>query len=235
MSRVGIVRIVRSQLALAILSVAACSGIRPLDVAALTRSRPRTIAVAVSETPGLLTESGGLPTNPIIPVAMVIASSASIQHASANAEARRAMGIEDPASMVRGVVFGALVQRLGVLSANTRSFATAAEKPEAVASDAHGADLILDVRTTRWGIRVTRAYNALWLEYVGTMRLINGRTGAVLAEGSCSTPGPGADDELPPLQPQIGDGFQLKQELWVIATRCTDKYLTRVLRLSPKS
>jgi len=183
----------------------------------------------------MLTESGGLPIIPIIPIAMAIASTASIRHASANADARRAMGIEDPALMVRGVVFGALVQRLGVLQANTRSFATAAQTPEGVASDARGADLIIDVRTTRWGIRVTREYNALWLEYTGTMRLIDGRNGAVLAEGGCSAPGPGADDELPPLQPQIGDGLQVTRELWVIATRCADKYLTRVLRLSPAS
>jgi hypothetical protein len=220
---------------LAIFSVAACSGIRPLDVAALTRSQPRTVAVAVSQPPDLLTESGGIPLLPSL--ALAVASSASVQRASVHPDGLAAMGVADPAVIVRGLVFGPLVQRLGVPQTNTRSYATAAQTPEAVASDARRADLIIDVRTTRWGIRVTRESNALWLEYLGTMRLIDGRSGAVLAEGTCATPGPGSDDEFPALQTEnlATDAWLLKQELWVLANRCATRYLTRVLRLPPPS
>ena len=137
---------VRAWGALAILSVAGCSAgvVRPLDVAALKRSGPRAVAVAVSEVPDLYTESAGIPLLPVGPLAMAVAGTASVRHASAKADTLRAMGVEDPAVMVRGLVVAA------------------------------------------------REYNSLYLDYVGTLRLIDGRSGAVLAEGFCSTPGSGS-------------------------------------------
>ncbi|HEY5089040.1 MAG TPA: hypothetical protein VIK30_03680 [Polyangia bacterium] len=210
--------------------------VRPLDVAALKRSGPRAVAVAVSEVPDLYTESAGIPLLPVGPLAMAVAGTASVRHASAKADTLRAMGVEDPAVMVRGLVVAALVQRLGLPESDTRSFVTAAPTPEAMVSEHRGVDLIIDVRTARWGLRSTREYNSLYLDYVGTLRLIDGRSGAVLAEGSCSTPGPGSDDQFPVLAPEnLADGWLLKQELWVAANRCANHYLARVLRLSPES
>jgi|HubBroStandDraft_2_1064218.scaffolds.fasta_scaffold120028_2 hypothetical protein len=219
-----------------VLSVAACSGgeaaFRPLDVAGLNRSGPRTVTAAISYMPPFVVESQGMYLIGGGRLGPLIASSVIAQQEAGKLAALREAGVEDPAAVVRGILVSALVQHLGLKESNRGPFFTTATAPEAIAGDYRGADLVVDFRTVRWGLRATRS-NHLWLDYLGRLRLIDGRSGAVVAEGSCSTPGPDSDEVEPPvyLAWAFEDGAMLKGELWHTANRCADDFLARVLRL----
>ncbi len=216
------------------LAAGACGGaaFRPLDVAALRQSRPRTVVAAISGPPTFVVKSGAMTLIPGGQLARVVVGQVMRQEAAGRAVMLRDAGFEDPAALVRAFILPRVVQRLGLQEIDPGSSVTAATAPEAVAAAYRGADLVVDVRTEKWGLGATRT-NRLWLEYVGTLRLIDGRTGAVLAEGSCTNPEPASDDleNLAFLAWAFEGGARLKQELWSTANRCADELLARVLRL----
>ena len=65
--------------------------------------------------------------------------------------------------------------------------------------------------------------------YDGTLRLIETRTGNVLAEGFCSFHPAESDDAPTRAQLLAGKGFVLKQMLQSIVDFCSDDYRTRIL------
>jgi hypothetical protein len=182
--------------------------LRPLDVAALGRSGPRTVSAVSAKTPPFMTSAGG----------QMVAMSPMIS-SIVNERSRGAVdvGMEgfDPANIGRPLVLAGLVQRFGLRRV-----------------DQAEADVIIDLRTVQWGLTANRDNN-YWLDYVGTLRVIDGRTGAVLAEGTCTSPAPRSDADQPPSLLAWGlDGAGLlRRELWKTADRCAADYLTRVLKL----
>jgi hypothetical protein len=198
--------------------------LRPLDAAALARSSPRTVIVAVSNPPIFDVSWNGNPAFSLAVNALLF-----VQH-EGTANGLRASGFGDPAATARPFLVTALARRFAVREMNRGTFATVAEEPAAIARDYPGADLIVDVRTLKWGL-ITRRDDRLWLQYVGRFRLIDGRSGSVLAEGTCANPEPRGDSEQPPvyLEWTFDGGAKLKQELWATANRCVGEYLTRVL------
>ena len=199
---------------------AGCAGqgaIRRLDAAALARSAPSSVAVAVSDSPPFVMASAPqfLPIPGGTLAALSTTTALGIQQAGRAAKLRGAVAL-DPAEMSGAFVVDALKQQLNLQ----------------VQPDPSAADLLVQLRTLKWGLLANRE-NALWLQYEGTLRLLDRRTGAVLAEGSCSNPPPRSDTEQPPVYMAwvFEDGALLKQELWKIANRCADEYITRVLAL----
>lgn len=141
-------------------------------------------------------------------------------------------GIGDPAATARGVITGALVQRFGVREMNRGQFHPATDDPTALAAAYRGIDLVVDVRTLDWGLIAGRD-DRQWLKYDARLRLIDGRTGAVLAEATCSNPEPRSDIDQPPvfLAWTYDAGALLKQELWATSNRCISAYLSGALRM----
>ena len=217
----------------AALCLAACASsrtFRPLDVDALTRRAPRTVIVAISDTPPFRRTAAAR----FVPIPMGPGQALWVGalHAAMAHPGVRSSTIFDPSTAAGTFIVNALVQRFGLRETDRGEVVTVAATPEALANDYRGVDLILDIRTIDWGLLANRD-NRLRLAYVGTFRLIDGRTGAVLAEETCSNPEPRSDTEQPPvLEAWVFEGAALlRQELWATATRCADDFISRVLRI----
>lgn len=185
---------------------------QPLDVGALTQAAPRTVAAAIAAPPPF--EMSGSPTFvPFAPLAGAIVTQAAGGAPSVNSGLERF----DPATVAKPFVMDGLTQRFGL-----------SEVPRGAAT----ADLTVELKTAKWGLIATRD-DRYWLSYVGTLRLIDGRTGNVLAEGTCANPAPRSDaEQLPAALAWAFEGAaMLQQELWKTANRCADDYLSRVLRI----
>ena len=143
--------------------------------------------------------------------------------------------IEDPMDRIREDLADTLAEKLSieVLESEGRTKATA---PADVIKDHPGADLILDVRTFKWGIRRAEAESArgevhFAAAYEGSFRLIDARKGAVVAETTCAVQfkyGDGA----PTLNELFEDDCaRLKKGLIGSAHTCAKRYRTRALGL----
>jgi hypothetical protein len=93
------------------------------------------------------------------------------------------------------------------------------------------ADLVLDVRTTRWGVSPTSATRYA-IHYQGRLRLIDTRRRAVVADGTCVV-----EPDHQPNDPSWdalmwNDAASLKERLWKVIERCADDYRTRVLGMT---
>jgi hypothetical protein len=174
---------------------AGCAKRLTLDRAALLASQPRTLVVAQARSPrvdaaglakvgdpGLVFWSGGLG-------AVALAGRAQVANRKRVAW-MNSCGVEDPAEEMRETIADDLANTLSLhLLESDR--VTAAKDPEELIDDYGGADLILDIRTAKWGIHQVNnkpSPNGLVrfaVGYEGTVRLIDARTRAVIAQGTC--------------------------------------------------
>jgi len=191
------------------LAAGACATrhLQPLDQDALRASRPRTLAVAAFRGPPMTSEgraSERVHTYDVVPwIIYVPAGALAMAGRNEKANQRRARwmkgcGIDDPVEEIRETVADDLVTTLSleVLASNRR---TKSKNPDGVIDDYPGADLILDVRTTRWGIHRIKTSNSdgkvrFAVGYDGSVRLIDARTRAVVADADCSVQFSNGDD-----------------------------------------
>lgn len=90
--------------------------------------------------------------------------------------------------------------------------------------------LLLEVQTSRWGFQAVR-FAHYGTFYEGTLRLIDLRTKAVMAEGTCVSY-PTDTPDAPILEALFSDHARiLKEQLNVLESFCTDDYRTRILGL----
>ena len=185
---------------------------QPLDVGALAHAAPRTVSVAIAATPPF--ETSGSPK--FVPFS-VLGGAVVTQAAGGAAPVKNGLERFDPAKVAKPFVLDGLTQRFRLTE---------------VARGPAAADLIVELKTVEWGLLATRD-DRYWLSYVGTLRLLDGQTGIVLAEGTCANPAPRSDTDQPPvaLAWAFEGGALLQQELWKTANRCADDYLSRVLRI----
>jgi len=99
-------------------------------------------------------------------------------------------GSEDPVDEIRETIGEELAQALS-LHLVASDHRTKAKDPDDVIKDYPGADLILDIRTSKWGIHrfngaSVRGEVHFAVLYEGSVRLIDARKQAVVAEGTCS-------------------------------------------------
>lgn len=219
---------------------AACATKRPpLDLAALRASQPRTIVVAQARSPPLKAEGPAM--EGLMGVSWFVAGLPGIAAASSYGETinrRRARfmkqcEIDDPIAQIREDLAEALAERLSI-EVLDRERETKATDPVDVIKDHPGADLILDVRTSKWGIDRVEAESArgevhFAALYEGSFRLIDARKSAVVAETTCVMRfkyGDGA----PTLNELFEDDCaRLKKGLTVSAHTCAKRYRTRAL------
>jgi hypothetical protein len=184
--------------------------LQPLDQAALRASRPRTLAVAADRSPAMTAEGPakeGIQAYMVTPwllgpAAGLIGTAAALgRDEKANHRRARWMkgcGLGDPVEEIRDTLAEDLAERLSLelLESDRR---TKAKDPGDVIKDYPGADLILDIRTTRWGIHRIRTSNSdgkvrFAVGYDGSIRLIDARTRAVVADADCSVQFSNGDD-----------------------------------------
>jgi hypothetical protein len=187
-------------------SACATKRLPPLDQAALRASRPRTLAVVADRSP-VMTAEGPAKDGALANVGPVIMyglwGAAIVEGRDEKANHRRARwmkgcGIDDPVVEIRDTLADDLAETLSleVLESDRR---TKAKDPDDVIKDYPGADLILDIRTTRWGIHRIKTSSSdtkvrFAVGYDGSVRLIDARTRAVIADADCSVQFSNGDD-----------------------------------------
>lgn len=178
------------------LAMAGCPAkpLPPLDPAALRATAPRTLVAAVDRSPPITAE-GPAREGPDIRSSFGLLGAAMIASRDMTANQRRARWMkgcksEDPVDEIRETLAEELAQAFSLhLLATPRR--TKAKDPEDVVKDYPGTDLILDVRTSRWGIHRINAASVrgevhFAVLYEGSLRLIDARKQAVIAEATCS-------------------------------------------------
>jgi hypothetical protein len=188
-------------------ATAGCAAkVPPFDRNALRASKPLTLIVAVDRSPPITAEGPvpggfrlGLPVlipglilGPVV-AGLMGGAIAGGQYQAVNQKRARWMrgcDLDDPVDDIRGDVADSLTSALS-LHLLEPTHRTKALDPEDVIQDYPGADLILDIRTSRWGIHSIKAPSTngrvhFAVGYDGSLRLIDARRRAVIAEASCS-------------------------------------------------
>jgi hypothetical protein len=130
-------------------------------------------------------------------------------------------GIDEPAVHIREVLGAALARRFSLQIVTT---------DERVPGLAPGADLLLDVRTTEWGVAPT-GRGRYGVKYEGTLRLVDVRTAKTIAEGVCSSrpldhPDNPSFDDL-----RANTSERLRDAIREVSEFCAEDYRTRILGL----
>jgi hypothetical protein len=223
---------------------------QPFNPDALRASKPLTLVVAADRGPPITAEgpaterlrvgaAGMLVGGVVLNVGLGVMGGAIIagQDQTANRKRGRWMKgceLDDPVDDIRDDVADALASAMSLhlVDSNRRTKAKALED---VIADYPGADLILDIRTTRWGIHrinapSTRGEVHFAVGYDGTLRLIDARTRAVVAETACSVQFSNGED--PPTITELleDDCTLLDKGLMLSATTCARR-LREALRL----
>jgi hypothetical protein len=225
------------------LTIVACASkrLQPLDQGALRASQPRTLVVAEHRSPAMTAEGPAKEGfNPAYMLGAIGAVAAAAGDATANQKRAGWMKrceIEDPVEQIRETVAEALAKTLSleVLDADRRTKSTTVE---GVIKDHPGVDLVLDIRTTRWGIHRVEAESARGLvhfaaAYEGSLQLIDARKSAVVAEGTCSIQFSNGGDP-PTIRELLEDDCALLDKgLALSAATCAKRLLTKALGLPP--
>jgi hypothetical protein len=226
------------------LAAAGCAAkVPPFDPDALRASTPRTLVVAVDRSPPITAEGPipggvrlGVPVlipaligGPVV-AGLVAGAMAGAQYQAANQKRARWMrgcDLDDPVDDIRGDVAETLTDALS-LHLLEPTHRTNAKDPEDVIQDYPGADLILDIRTSRWGIHGVKAQSPkgkvhFAAGYDGSLRLIDARKRAVVAEASCSVQFSNGD--APPTITELleDDCALLDKGLMLSAQTCTKR------------
>lgn len=159
------------------------SGFLPLNRAALRASGPKTLLVRGWRPAPF----DGAAVKFMLPLSMYLLSAAMTGTMDSLGEE----GIADPAIRMRLELSQALVKRFSVKVVAQRSqVKVVPPRPQVDDSDPAGhpitdrADLLLDIRTTDWGIVPTRLRHYA-AKYEGTLVLTDLRTGEILARAEC--------------------------------------------------
>jgi hypothetical protein len=215
--------------------------LQPLDQGALRASQPRTLVVAEHRSPAMTAEGPskeGFNLGYMFGVVGALAVAAGDETANRKrAGWMKRCEIEDPVEQIRETVAEALGKTLSleVIDADRRTKATTVE---GVIKDHPGADLVLDIRTTRWGIHRVEAESSRGLvhfasAYEGTVQLIDARKSTVVAEGTCSIQFSNGDNP-PTIRELLEDDCALLDKgLALSATTCAKRFLTKALGLPP--
>ena len=211
-------------------------------------SQPRTMVVAQARSPAITAEGpaqeGSDATTPMggglaLGLAGGLIGGLVVVDRDQRANRRRAgwmkrCEIDDPVEEIRDDFAETLAAMLSVevLETDRRTKATT---PEDVIKDHQGADLILDIRTSKWGVHRVAAESRRAVHfaagYEGTLRLIDARRRAVVAEATCAIQFSN-DDDPPTLNELFEDDCALlKKGLTLSAQTCARRFRTRALGL----
>jgi hypothetical protein len=195
----------------------------PLNRAALRASKPESLLVRNWPSPPF----DGAAVKFILPLDIYLLSVA-IAGTMGSVDGK---GIHDPAVPIRREIAEALAKRFSIKvvdhkDVNIRGRSTSGH-PE---GHARPADLVLDIRTTDWGIVSTRIRHYA-AKYGGTLTLTDQRTGDILARATCD--GRPVDDPDNPTFDELkaGGASRAKAMIRQAGEYCFQDYRKRVLGL----
>ncbi len=142
----------------------------------------------------------------------------------------RENGVEDPANWISSELAAAMSQKYGVRFAGSRK--VTGEEPAEIAGACAGADYALDVRTINWSFVYFPVNWATYrVIYSAKMRLIDCRTGKVIAEGFHARV-PEKTEQSPSYDNLVDGGAAgLKRELKIGAKESLDHFKRDILKL----
>jgi len=204
----------------------------PFDPGALRASMPRTLIVAADRSPPITAEGRA---HEGFDVRYLFGVVGALAVAGRNEQAARRRGrwmkgcqLDDPVDDIRDDVAEALADALSlhVLDSDRR---TKAKAPEDVIADYPGADLILDIRTSKWGIRRVAPQDDsrkvhFAAVYEGTVRLIDARKRAVIVESTCWIQYSNGGDQLTITELLADDCALLDKGLTLSANTCAQRH-----------
>jgi hypothetical protein len=197
----------------------------------LRASHARTLVVADRPGPAMSSE-GPAKEGPDLRALLGVPGLVAIAGSNANANRRRARWMkgcqsEDPVEEIRETIADDFANALSlhVLATDHR---TNSKEAADVIAEYPGADLILDIRTSKWGIHRIEA-KSRWGEvhfavgYAGWLRLIDTRSRTVIVETTCSVQFSNGDD--PPILNELfaDDCALLDKGLELTSETCTKR------------
>jgi hypothetical protein len=198
----------------------------PLNPAALKASQPRSIAVVFARTTGFM---AWIPRTSILMMGGGAITAGITGAATALGAGKKIVAdhnIEDPAITTRTDLFHLLSQKYAL--AISPSIQGGLENDELDFGDA---DLVLNVRTTKWGLGTYKGHARLF--YSSRVDLINARTRRSLAHGECEfDAAKGA--QTPTFDEMLANSAAiLKGELTRVERLCFNRFKDRLLALGP--
>lgn len=201
----------------------------PLNRAALRASHPRSVRGAVTPVPqfqGVTSSSGMLAAFGLAGLVMMQGA------ADSEGDRARETGVYDPAVAINVELTKALAKRfsLQITDPSPKKIGRTIRPVEDLSDRNQDVDLLLEVRTNAWGFKPVRI-GAYGVTYEGTLRLIDTRSKALIAEGQCTSL-PVDSSEAPSYeQMQAQEAALLKEMLRGLEQYCTDDYRKRILGL----
>jgi hypothetical protein len=193
---------------------AATVNVHVLDDTALRASQPRTIVVVKSAPPDFAARASQHPET--------------ISDLAAGDTLVGKNGVEDPSWNVGSAIGGVLAQRYALRQVSGDDIAPRATRPTQIAMASRRADIVVDVRTLSWGYGPLDR-SRYDVTYEARLRLIDARSGAVIAEGACVAPAQRAW-EAPTLDELTANGADgLKEKLRAATRFCVSDLETRII------
>ena len=197
----------------------------PLNPTSLKASQPRSIAVVFARTTGFM---AWIPATSVLMMGGGAITGAAMALGTGNRIVKD-NNIEDPAIVTRRDLFQLLFQKYAL--AVSPSIQGGLENEELDFGDA---DLVLNVRTTDWGLEEFAGDSShARLRYSSRVDLINARTRRSLAQGECEYDAvKGA--QTPTFNELLANGAAiLKSELSRVERLCFNRFKDRLLGLGP--
>jgi hypothetical protein len=137
--------------------------------------------------------------------------------------------VPDPAEQIAAELGAALAARYGAKLHPARTPLATPEAAEAVKA-ARGADLVLDVRTGVWAMNYfVTSPDKYRLHYAARARLIDAKSGRVVAEGGCGAPRYDKAEDAPTYDELVANGAaRLKQEMAKAAEYCAAEFASKM-------
>jgi hypothetical protein len=223
-----------ARIVMACLLVGGCGGpqFQPLNRTTLRASQPRSIVAANLPLHDFVVGanvSGGWAL--LGPAFMVGAALVDTMDADqSEAKLRRGTPLADPALKIRASLLEGMARRFSLQIANSGPLEPNATSPAGLATHYKGIDLILDVRTSDWGLRSFGAGN-YGVSYDGTLTLVDGRTGQIVAQGICTSHPVTLSDGPSRQKLTAEDATLMRETVAAITNECVEDYRKRVLGL----
>jgi hypothetical protein len=210
-----------------------CGGpqFQPLNRATLRASQPRSIVAANIPVQPFTVDGQVSAAALFLPAAMIVASVVEMNRAgAAEGWLRRRRPIADPALTIRERLLEGMAKRFSLQVVNSGGYQTSDTEPGKLVAHYPGVDLILDVRTSDWGVRSFGVGN-YGVSYDGTLTLVDARSGQLLARGSCSSHPVTLSDGASLRKLTADDAALLHEQIAAITDGCVEDYRKRLLGL----
>lgn len=140
-------------------------------------------------------------------------------------------GIEDPANWISEELLKKMERKYGLKRKGSRRLSV--NKTQEIADSCRDADYALDVATTGWSFSYFPFnWATYWVGYSAQFRMIDCKTGAVVAQDVCGTGLPEKNSDSPSYKDLMRDGAaRLKKELKIGAQKCLSHFQAQTLGL----